>query len=121
MSTKPRSLTLLPRCCCGHGDHVVSPLRDHPPRCPHPGCGHGRVVLLDRRKPCIEHVGGTDRDGYGRVAGNRTAHQRAFEEEVRDLLPGETLDHICLNRICIAVWHLDPVSQSVNSQRRWER
>jgi hypothetical protein len=78
-------------------------------------------VLLDSTRPHILHDGALDKDGYGRVAGNRTAHQRAFEEEVRDLLPGETLDHICKTRACIAIWHLEPVTQSENSKRRWER
>ena len=106
------------KCACGHVEHVpVSPPKS--PRCPHPRCGHGRYLALDAQRPCRPASGKPDRDGYVRVSHGRTAHQRAFEEEVRDLLPGETLDHICRNRLCEATWHLDPVTQSVNSKRRW--
>jgi hypothetical protein len=42
-----------------------------------------------------------------------------WEESVGEIPDGLTLDHICLNRACIGVWHLDLVEWSENSKRRW--
>jgi hypothetical protein len=113
--TNVRATPSTPKCCCGH---LHSGHDGLPTRCPHPGCGHRRVVHLDPTAPCLLHDGAADKDGYGRVSGT-TAHQRAFEEQVRDLQPGETLDHICETRLCTQIRHLEPVTQAVNSQRRW--
>lgn len=35
-----------------------------------------------------------------------------------DIPDGLTLDHICLNRACLNLKHLDLVTASVNSKRR---
>ena len=79
---------------------------------------------LDAGRPCVEWDGDNfDRDGYGRwgngSAGSQQAHRRTWEESVGDIPDGLTLDHICLNRACIAIWHLDLVEWSENSKRRW--
>jgi hypothetical protein len=42
-------------------------------------------------------------------------------EEVADIPEGCSLDHLCLNRACINLRHLDLVSWSENSKRRWTR
>ena len=105
-------------CACGHPEHMPP----HPGRnlrCPRQGCGHGRFLALDKSRPCRVFAGYTDKDGYGRASRGRTSHKAAYEDEVRELKPGETLDHLCKNRACEAPWHLEPVSQSVNSKRRW--
>ncbi len=81
---------------------------------------------LDRNRRCVLWDGENfDRDGYGRwgngSAGSQQAHRRAWEEDVGDIPEGLTLDHICLNRACIAIWHLDLVEWAENSRRRWKR
>lgn len=80
---------------------------------------------LDATRPCVEWDGEYDRDGYGRSGNGRNrsqqAHRAVWEEDVDDIPEGMTLDHICLNRRCVAIWHLDLVEWSENSRRRWKR
>jgi hypothetical protein len=129
MVTSP-GRNVVPLCACGHLDHLPAiHLKDL--RCPTKGCGHGRYLALDHTRPCRIVAGVRDRDGYVRVSHGRTAHRRSYEDEVRDLQKGETLDHVCHTRSgcrltdtcphrgCEAPWHLEPVTQSENSKRRW--
>lgn len=44
-------------------------------------------------------------------------HRIVFEELVRSLIAGETLDHLCRNRICINPDHLEAVSLRENVKR----
>ena len=80
---------------------------------------------LDPTRPCDEWDGPLDRDGYGKWgngrAGSQQAHRRVWEEDVGEIPEGLTLDHVCLNRKCVAPWHLDLVPMSINSKRRWVR
>lgn len=80
---------------------------------------------LDPSRPCVPWDGELDRDGYGRSGSGRSHDQRAhrfvWEEDVGDIPEGLTLDHICLRRDCVALWHLDLVPWSENSKRRWTR
>jgi hypothetical protein len=84
-----------------------------------------RAPALDPERPCRDWDGRLDRDGYGRwgsgAGGSQQAHRRIWEEDVGDIPDGLTLDHICLNRACTALWHLDLVTASVNSKRRHHR
>jgi hypothetical protein len=78
---------------------------------------------LNPALPCREWDGELDRDGYGRwgngSAGSQQAHRRVWEEDVGDIPEGMTLDHLCRNRACIRLEHLDLVTMSENSKRRW--
>ena len=42
-----------------------------------------------------------------------------WEELVGDIPEGLTLDHVCKRRSCINIAHLDLVTMSENSKRRW--
>lgn len=65
----------------------------------------------------------------GRVSGKRgypqislsgkqvMVHRVVFEELVRELEPGETIDHLCRNRMCINPEHLEPMPLRDNVKR----
>jgi len=66
--------------------------------------------------------------GYGRinmrVDGKHKslwAHIVAFTEYVRDLAPGEQVDHRCFKRACINPDHLQAVTKTINLERRRPR
>ena len=66
---------------------------------------------------CREWPGHCDRDGYGKY-GPSLAHRLAWES-VNGSIPGDmTVDHICFNKSCIAVEHLQLVSRAANARRR---
>lgn len=79
---------------------------------------------LDPTAPCIPWDGELDRDGYGRSGSGRShsqvAHVAEWEEATGERIPeGMSLDHVCENRTCINLRHLDLVSWGENSRRRW--
>jgi hypothetical protein len=43
-----------------------------------------------------------------------------WEESFGELPRGTSLDHVCQNRACIRLEHLDLVEWSENSRRRWD-
>ena len=66
---------------------------------------------------CELWLGKRTRDGYGLING-RVAHLVRWEQE-RGVLPaGVQLDHKCRRRACVALHHLEPVTQSVNEARK---
>ena len=79
---------------------------------------------IDPTSPCVEWDGELDRDGYGRSGSGRShsqqAHRYVWEDEVGDIPEGMSLDHVCLNRACVNLKHLDLVTWSENSKRRWQ-
>lgn len=69
---------------------------------------------------CLEWQWARNRDGYGMVTISRKnylAHRVAWEQSVGPIPDGLTLDHLCFVRHCIAVEHLEPVTQSENAKR----
>lgn len=73
---------------------------------------------------CLIWSGPLDRDGYGRYrwrsAGRQfatRAHRVAWVLAGRQLLPGLVLDHLCRNRRCVNVDHMDQVTVQVNTAR----
>lgn len=70
--------------------------------------------------PCIEWQGARDEDGYGRVNHTgkwRGAHRVAWEE-VRGTIPdGLVIDHLCRNRVCVNLAHLELVTSAENTRR----
>jgi hypothetical protein len=70
---------------------------------------------------CIVWTGATDRHGYGVVSltnGQQRAHRVAWELAYGSI-PSCGLDHLCQNKICVNIGHLEPVTQKENIRRYW--
>lgn len=69
---------------------------------------------------CVEWTGFLDRDGYGqfRPSGRESSkvrsHRWAYEHFVGPIPAGLVLDHLCRNRGCVNVDHLEPVTPKEN-------
>lgn len=93
---------------------------------------HIDVTLIDRslfwaktvrrRSGCIEWTASTARGGYGKLkVRGRTyiAHRVAWALAGRDFVAGMELDHLCRNRGCVNVEHLEQVTPQSNLRRRF--
>lgn len=58
--------------------------------------------------------------GYG-VSGHRLAHRVAYESVFGPIPDGLEIDHLCRNRACINVSHLEVVTHAENMRRAFER
>ena len=71
--------------------------------------------------PCWVWTAYLNDSGYGQfgLTGRRLAlaHRWAWEQERGSVPDGLELDHLCRNRACVRVDHLEPVTGSVNAQR----
>lgn len=82
-----------------------------------------RYVINDETG-CWEWLESLDRYGYGRVRipiGGRVrhigAHRVSWWAYRGPIYHGLQLDHLCRNRKCVNPWHLEPVTNKVNSER----
>jgi hypothetical protein len=70
---------------------------------------------------CIMWLGARNNRGYGSVGigGNRSAlvHRYVYEQMVGPIAEGMTIDHLCMNKLCVNVEHLEVVTRSENSKR----
>ena len=74
----------------------------------------------DLSQPCIEWVGVIDNDGYGRLNVKnkwRLAHRVEYERLVGTITEGLVIDHLCRNRRCVNVNHMEVVSNKENVLR----
>jgi hypothetical protein len=71
--------------------------------------------------PCWQWSGWLDDKGYGRMAhGDQRAarvHRVTYELIRGYVLESQVLDHLCRNRACCNPWHLQPITQTENTQR----
>jgi HNH endonuclease len=71
---------------------------------------------------CIPYLGAISDQGYGRVYIDnrgrwRKAHVVAWETTFGPVPTGLQLDHLCRNRACCNVLHLEPVTSRENTLR----
>ena len=65
---------------------------------------------------CVEWIGYINKDGYG-LLGKKLAHRLSYEKVNGDIPKGLVLDHLCRNRSCINVDHLEAVTPQINNSR----
>lgn len=75
-------------------------------------------IEFDRTFGCRLWTGKLDKDGYPLTINGRRAHRVLYEEERGPIAKGKELEHTCRNRRCVAWYHLEPVTRSVNEQRK---
>jgi len=79
-------------------------------------------VVIDNESKCWEWTGRISGRKYGypqiSVGGRQTmVHRITYEELIRRLLPGETIDHLCRNSHCVNPEHLEPIPLRDNVKR----
>lgn len=78
-------------------------------------------MRLDPNTGCILWTGGVNGGGYGRfnfgTDRGRLAHRVLWERANGPVPEGLNLDHLCRNKLCVNVDHLEPVTQRVNVLR----
>lgn len=67
---------------------------------------------------CHLFTGRLDKDGYGLMPNGKRAHRVAWERENGKAQDGLVLDHLCKERACCNVRHLELVTQQENLRRR---
>lgn len=87
-----------------------------------------QIPILDRlyktitkTEYCWEWTGRVSgKNGYPQISlsGRQVmAHRVIFEELIRPLIPGETIDHLCRNRVCVNPEHLEAIPLRDNVKR----
>jgi hypothetical protein len=74
----------------------------------------------DLKQPCKEWQGALDQDGYGRINVNgkwKLAHRVEYEKFVEPIGNGLVIDHLCRNRSCVNVSHMEIVTNKENVLR----
>jgi hypothetical protein len=56
--------------------------------------------------------------GYGQSGGDQP-HRISYRELIGEIPQGLHLDHLCRIPACCNPWHLEPVTPSENSRRKW--
>lgn len=77
-----------------------------------------------REGDCQIWQGATNNKGYGSVRHlgvTHLAHRVIFTEMVGPIEEGMTVDHLCCNKRCMNVFHMELVTRAENSRRKNER
>lgn len=80
-------------------------------------------TVTDPEAGCVLWQGNTDRNGYGmvRVLGkNVLTHRQMWIQENGPIPEGMELDHLCRNRNCLNLEHLELVTRAENMKRQWD-
>lgn len=74
---------------------------------------------------CWTWTGAVQSRGYGSIANGRggttQAHRRAYMELVGPIPAGLTIDHLCMNKLCVNPEHLEPVTGAENTRRAFRQ
>lgn len=88
---------------------------------PRPAAERFAEKVAPRESGCVEWTGALNPNGYGQFYASRgkyvKAHRWAYENQVGPIAGDLPLDHLCRNRKCVNVEHLEPVTQRVNLLR----
>lgn len=79
-----------------------------------------RGVAKDPDSDCLLWVGGRLVSGYGKIkigGKNISVHRAAYEIAKGPIAPELVIDHLCRNRACCNVDHLEPVTRGENVLR----
>ena len=87
----------------------------------------GAEAILDRcvlDDECLIWLGAQNSKGYGSVYAGKgktlLAHRVVFAEMVGPIEDGMTVDHLCRNKLCMNIWHMELVTRAENSRRKIE-
>lgn len=71
---------------------------------------------------CWEWAGATNSSGYGSVTnghgGTHLTHRASYELLIGKIANGLTIDHLCLNKLCVNTDHMELVTRGENSRRK---
>ena len=84
---------------------------------PYPDFSDPLVRLSESDGNCWIWTGKFDGHGYGQATRSIKAHRYAWMEIHGDITPGNNIDHLCRNRSCVRVGHLESVTPKENTLR----
>lgn len=74
---------------------------------------------------CWEWTGAVQSSGYGSMTdgrgGSKLTHRAAYEQLVGKIPSGLTIDHLCFNKLCVNVDHMEVVTIAENNRRKSAR
>ena len=78
---------------------------------------------LTNGSECWEWQGCVNSKGYGCTAGGRKGynvltHRKAYQTLVGAIPAGLTIDHLCMNKVCVNTDHMEVVTRAENSRRK---
>lgn len=86
----------------------------------HPMAKFWRKVRHAGESGCLEWQGATSA-GYGHIRRDGRAqlvHRYIYEQVIGPIPDGMQIDHLCRNRLCVNIEHLEPVTQAENLRRQ---
>lgn len=75
---------------------------------------------VNKTKDCWEWTASLNHNGYGQFQFEgkcRRAHRWIYEHEVGKIPDGMVIDHLCRNRKCVRIEHLEVVTNAENIRR----